>query len=111
MPVIVDIDPALLKWQARHGQKMTYTELADRADITLAALNRLKNGINTHIDLEKINSICKVLECDPADLLIRQETTDYEELETRPLEERLQERADIEEAKKVVKKLKQMNGD
>ena len=74
MPVFIDIDPALLRWQAKYGQRMTYAQLAERAGITLASLNRLKSGETLQADLRKINALCKVLECEPADLLFRRDT-------------------------------------
>jgi putative transcriptional regulator len=78
MPVYIDIEPALLRWQARHNQRMTYEELADKADISIAALYRIKSGKMISPDLRKINAICKVLECDPGDLFFREETKDLD---------------------------------
>ncbi|GEM_PF-642863 len=79
MPLIINIESALLQWQARHNQRMTYEELAERAGITIAALYRIKSGKTITPDLRKINAICKVLECEPGDLFIRQDTGDLEE--------------------------------
>lgn len=80
MPLTIDLDAAIGKWQARHGERMTYTRLAEEAEITLASLNRLKNAAPhtlMRIDARKINAICKVLECEPGDLIKRQETAGY----------------------------------
>jgi len=79
MPIVIDIDTPLLEWQAKHGERMTYTELAKRAGITLASLNRLKAGDTIQADLRKINEICKVLECTPADLILRRETERHDQ--------------------------------
>ena len=79
MPTFIDIEPALLRWQARHNQRMTYDELAKRAGISIAALYRLKSGDVIAPDLRKINEICKVLECEPGDLIFREETAQFDE--------------------------------
>ena len=78
MPIIIDLDRAIFEWQAKHGERMTYAELARRADITLPTLHRLKSGDLIHPDMRKINAICKVLECEPGDLLKREDTAVYE---------------------------------
>jgi len=80
MPIMIDLDGAIGAWQAKHGERMTYTRLAEEAGITLASLNRLKNApphMLMRIDARKINEICKVLECEPGDLIKRQETAGY----------------------------------
>jgi putative transcriptional regulator len=74
MPTVIYLDQAIFKWQLQHGQRMTFEELAKRAGITRQSLNRLKNGDTIAPDLDKINAICKVLECKPGDILIRQDT-------------------------------------
>ena len=79
MPVYIDIEPALLKWQANHNQRMTYEELAQRTGITIAALYRIKSGKMIAPDLRKINALCKVLECEPGDLFFRKETGEFDE--------------------------------
>jgi putative transcriptional regulator len=79
MPVYIDIEPALLKWQARHNERMTYEELAERAEISIAALYRIKSGRMIAPDLRKINALCKILECEPGDLIFRDETGDLDE--------------------------------
>jgi DNA-binding Xre family transcriptional regulator len=68
MPIILDFDNAIFKWQYHHSEKMTYAELARRADISLPTLYRMKSGEIFQPDLRKINRICKVLECEPADI-------------------------------------------
>jgi len=74
MPTYVDLEPALLNWQARHQERMTYETLAKRAEISIAALYRIKSGNMITPDLRKINALCKVLECDPGDLIVRERT-------------------------------------
>ncbi|MBX3083919.1 MAG: helix-turn-helix transcriptional regulator [Anaerolineae bacterium] len=74
MPIKLEIDKAMLQWQARHNQRMTYAELAKEIGISLATLNRMKNGDMTNPDLRKINLLCKVLECDLPQLMVRYDT-------------------------------------
>jgi putative transcriptional regulator len=88
MPVYIDIEPALLKWQAKHKQRMTNEELAHRAGITIAALYRIKSGEMIAPDLRKINAICKVLECEPGDLIFREETGGLDETTRLDLEQK-----------------------
>jgi putative transcriptional regulator len=88
MPIAIDIEPALLKWQAKNGRRMTYAELAEAAGMSLASLNRLKSGQTLQADLRKLNAICKVLECEPADILFRMETGEADPLLEYEIEER-----------------------
>lgn len=74
MPTYIDIEPALLRWQHKHNQRITYEELAKRAGISIAALYRMKSGEMISPDLRKINALCKVLECEPGDLIYREST-------------------------------------
>lgn len=74
MPTRIDIEPALLKWQAKHSKRMTYEELAKQAGISIAALYRIKSGEMITPDLRKINQLCKVLECEPGELIVREQT-------------------------------------
>lgn len=70
MKILVDIDTPLFDWQARHGKRMTYAELARRAGITLQSLNPIKSGACTNPDLRKIAKICEALECGPSDIFV-----------------------------------------
>ncbi len=74
MPIQLNFDRAIFRWQAKHGQKMTYAELAKRSKISEATIYRFTSSQPTKIDLRKLNRICKVLECEPADLLERVDT-------------------------------------
>ena len=80
MPTYINIDPALFRWQAKHGQRMTNEELAERANISIAALYRMKSGEMLQPDLRKINELCKVLECEPGEIIVREETRQSDEL-------------------------------
>ncbi|MDQ7026054.1 MAG: helix-turn-helix domain-containing protein [Anaerolineae bacterium] len=74
MPTYINIEPALLRWQAKHGKRMTNEELANRAGISIAALYRMKSGEMSRPDLSKINELCKVLECEPGEIIKRENT-------------------------------------
>ena|SRR5215813_885948 len=74
MAIKLNFEPAIFRWQAKYGEKMTYAELAKRAGITESTFYRLTSGQPTKLDLGKLNRICKVLECAPGDLLERVDT-------------------------------------
>ena len=63
MPVTIKLDELL------HARRMSLTELAERVDITLANLSILKTGKAKAIRFSTLEAICKVLECQPGDLL------------------------------------------
>ncbi len=63
MAVRVTLDDVL------HARRMTLTELAERVDITLANLSILKTGKAKAIRFSTLEAICRVLECQPGDIL------------------------------------------
>ena len=63
MAIIVKLDDLL------HDRRMTLTELADQIDITLANLSILKTGKARAIRFSTLEAICKVLSCQPGDVL------------------------------------------
>lgn len=79
MPTYINIDRALFEWQARHGKRLTNEELAEQAGISIAALYRMKSGDMLQPDLRKINELCKVLECEPGDIIVREPTRPIDE--------------------------------
>jgi len=48
---------------------MSLNELSEKVDITLANLSNLKTGKAKAIRFTTLESICRALECQPADLL------------------------------------------
>ena len=64
MAVLVRLDEVL---QAR---RMTLTELAQAVDITLANLSILKTGKARAIRFTTLDAICRVLDCQPGDILV-----------------------------------------
>ncbi|HLU81096.1 MAG TPA: helix-turn-helix transcriptional regulator [Flavobacteriaceae bacterium] len=63
MPIIVNLDVMLAK------RKMLSTELAKKVGITTANLSILKTGKAKAIRFSTLETICKVLECQPGDIL------------------------------------------
>jgi len=63
MSILVRLDEVL------HERRMTLTELAARIDITLANLSILKTGKARAIRFSTLDAICRVLDCQPGDLL------------------------------------------
>jgi putative transcriptional regulator len=63
MAIVVKLDDLL------HDRRMTLTELAERIDITLANLSILKTGKARAMRFSTLAAICKVLACQPGDLL------------------------------------------
>ena len=71
--IIFNIDVMLAK------RKMSVTELADKVGFTMANISLLKNGKIKALKISTLNKLCKVLECQPSDLLEYVETADEEE--------------------------------
>ncbi len=63
MPIIINLDVMLAK------RKMQSQELAEKIGITQANLSILKTGKAKAIKLSTLEAICKVLDCQLADLL------------------------------------------
>lgn len=63
MPIIVNLDIMLAK------RKMKLQDLAETVSITIANLSILKTGKAKAIRFSTLESICKELQCQPADIL------------------------------------------
>ena len=63
MPINVKLDDML------YERRMTLTELSEKIDITLANLSILNTGKARAIRFATLEAICKVLECQPGDIL------------------------------------------
>lgn len=50
-------------------RKMSLNELSEKVDLTLSNLSILKTGKAKAIRFSTLEAICKVLECQPGDLL------------------------------------------
>jgi putative transcriptional regulator len=63
MPIIVNLDVMMAK------RKMSLNELSEKVDLTLANLSILKTGKAKAIRFSTLEAICKVLNCQPGDIL------------------------------------------
>jgi putative transcriptional regulator len=57
-------------------RKMSLTELSGKVGITMSNLSILKKGKARAIRFSTLESICRVLECQPADILEYKEDVD-----------------------------------
>ncbi len=55
------------------------TELSERVGITMANISILKNGKAKAIRVDTLDKICRVLECQPGDILEWREEEEHEE--------------------------------
>lgn len=63
MPIIVNLDVMMAR------RKMSLGELADRIGITPSNLSVLKTGKAKAVRFSTLESICRILECSPGDIL------------------------------------------
>ena len=63
MAIIVNVDVMMAR------RKMSLGELADKVGITMANMSVLKTGKAKAIRFSTLEAICKVLECQPGDIL------------------------------------------
>ena len=63
MAILVNLDVMMAK------RKMGLTELSDKIGITTANLSILKNNRARAIRFSTLDAICKVLDCQPGDIL------------------------------------------
>ena len=69
--IVINLDVMMAK------RKKSLVELAGEVGITAANLSILKNGKAKAIRLETLESICRILDCQPGDILeYRKEGTD-----------------------------------
>ena len=63
MPIIINLDVVMAK------RKISSNELAQKIDITPANLSILKTGKAKAIRFSTLERLCKVLNCQPADIM------------------------------------------
>ncbi|HBI93341.1 MAG: helix-turn-helix transcriptional regulator [Terrisporobacter othiniensis] len=63
MTIIVNLDVMMAK------RKMSLKDLAEKIEITNANLSILKNNRAKAVRFTTLNEICKVLDCQPGDIL------------------------------------------
>lgn len=66
MPIVLNLDVELAK------RKLSVAELAEQIGITPANLHVLKSGRAKAVRFTTLEAICRVLECQPGDLLAYQ---------------------------------------
>ena len=64
----VDLDVMMAK------RKMSLTELSSKVGITMANLSILKNGHARAVRMSTLEAICRVLKCQPGDILVYEES-------------------------------------
>jgi putative transcriptional regulator len=74
MPIVVNLDVVLAK------RKMSLTELSERVGITIANLSVLKSGKAKAIRFSTLDEICKILGCQPGDILEYLNEEEYKKL-------------------------------
>jgi putative transcriptional regulator len=74
MPIVVNLDVMLAR------RKMSLTELSEKVGITIANMSILKSGKAKAIRFSTLEEICKILECQPGDLLEYMNEIDYQKL-------------------------------
>ena len=65
MAIEIRLDHMLLE------RRMTLTELADRVGITVANLSILKTGKAKAVRLSTLDAVCRELQCQPGDIIVR----------------------------------------
>jgi putative transcriptional regulator len=75
MPVRVHLDRMLLE------RRMSLTELSEKVGVTIPNLSILKTGKAKAIRFSTLSALCRVLECQPADLLTYEPSEDEQEEE------------------------------
>ena len=63
MAIIINIDVMMAK------RKMSLNELSERVNITQANMSILKTGKAKAIRISTLDAICRVLECQPGDII------------------------------------------
>ena len=63
MAIVVNLDVMMAK------RKMSVTERANEVDITMANLSILKNNKAKAVRFTTLDAICRVLDCQPGDIL------------------------------------------
>ncbi len=61
--IIINLDVMLAR------RKMSVTELSEKVGITIANISVLKNGRAKAIRFSTLNEICRILGCQPGDIL------------------------------------------
>lgn len=73
--IVVNIDVMLAK------RRMSVSELSEKVGFTMANVSLLKNGKIKALKMSTLDKLCRVLECQPADLLeyVESDGSEYDE--------------------------------
>ena len=63
MAILINLDIILAR------RKMTLSELAERVDISIVNLSKLKTGKGRAIRFSTLDAICEALDCQPGDII------------------------------------------
>ncbi|MBL0882741.1 MAG: helix-turn-helix transcriptional regulator [Chitinophagaceae bacterium] len=74
MPIVVNLDIMLAR------RKMSLTELSERVGITIANMSILKSGRAKAIRFSTLEEICRILDCQPGDILEYMDEEGYKKL-------------------------------
>lgn len=74
MPIVVNLDVMLAR------RKLSLTELSERVGITMTNLSILKTGKAKAIRFSTLEEICRILECQPGDILEYMNDKEYKKL-------------------------------
>jgi len=74
MPIVVNLDVMLAK------RKMSLTELSERIGLTIANMSILKSNKAKAIRFSTLDDICRILECQPGDILEYLNEKEYKKL-------------------------------
>jgi putative transcriptional regulator len=74
MPIVVNLDVMMAR------RKMSLTELSEKVGITLANLSILKSGKAKAVRFSTLEEICRILDCQPGDILEYMTEEDYRKL-------------------------------
>ena len=74
MPIVVNLDIMLAR------RKMSLTELSNRVGITIANMSILKSSKAKAIRFSTLEDICKILDCQPGDILEYMDVEAYNKL-------------------------------
>jgi putative transcriptional regulator len=74
MPIVVNLDVMLAR------RKMSLTELSERVGVTIANMSILKSGKAKAIRFSTLEEICKILDCQPGDILEYMDDKNYKKL-------------------------------
>lgn len=74
MPIVVNLDIMLAR------RKMSLTELSEKVGITIANMSILKSGKAKAIRFSTLEEICRILQCQPGDILEYMDEESYQQL-------------------------------